>query len=579
MALRLSLRRGFLYLLATSCVLFLLVNLRHQREVWLGPYSSSSASSGDPRLPPPPAPPPPPPHQQQQSQAALQGAAPAVEGEDEEIAEEEAAVEGVRAAASKDQGRSRRDSDSLHGAGAENGVGVEGGGDPLPSIPPPEERPWFMEGGKKRPRRVLVAERVVKLWPEEDPGGDRIVDQLMFVPRGLPVEEGEENGGGAGNANNNVISDNNSMNNNLVVKGEEEEDVSPPPPVKQHPPLKKILVFGGLGSWSPPLRPGRDAFLAPTRCPVSACTLTGDRAEAPTADAVLFRDASAASAVAASRSLFPRPRDQVWVLYFLECPYHTPHLHKRGSGPGGGVFNWTATYRRDSDIVAPYEKWVYYDERIKEKPQPINYAANKTKMVAWFVSNCGARNGRLQYAQELAKHVEVDVYGACGSKRCPRSSPERCFRLLDRDYKFYLAFENSNCKDYITEKFFVNGLGHNILPIAMGARPEDYMRSAPRNSFLHVEDFNGPADLAAHLKRLDSDDAAYNAHFRWKGTGEFVNTHFLCRLCALLHDDRARSSNGRFAPKHRTYEDINRWWRGPGVCTSGTWKNIGKGRE
>jgi hypothetical protein len=32
--------------------------------------------------------------------------------------------------------------------------------------------------------------------------------------------------------------------------------------------------------------------------------------------------------------------------------------------------------------------------------------------------------------------------------------------MLDEDYKFYLAFENSNCKDYITEKFFVNGLGY-----------------------------------------------------------------------------------------------------------------------
>ncbi|XP_046403964.1 glycoprotein 3-alpha-L-fucosyltransferase A isoform X2 [Ischnura elegans] len=578
MVLRLSLRRGFLYLLATSCVLFLLVNLRHQREVWLGPYSSSSASSGDPRLPPPPAPPPPPPHQQQQqqqAQAAFQGAAP--DAEDEEMAEDEAEAggEGAKAAAKDQAGRSRRESDSPDGRG-------EGAEDGLhPTLPPPEERPWFMEGGKRRPRRGMVPDREVKLWPEEDPGGDRIVEQLMFIPRGLPVEEGEEDGGGAGNNNNVVIGDNNAMNNNLVVKGDEDEYTSPPPPpsVKQHPPLKKILVFGGLGSWSPPLRPGREAFLSPTRCPVSTCSLTGDRAEAPTADAVLFRDASAASAVAASRSLFPRPRDQVWVLYFLECPYHTPHLHKRGSGPGGGVFNWTATYRRDSDLVAPYEKWVYYDEKIKEKPQPINYAANKTKMVAWFVSNCGARNGRLQYAQELAKHVEVDVYGACGSKRCPRSSPERCFRLLDRDYKFYLAFENSNCKDYITEKFFVNGLGHNILPIAMGARPEDYARSAPRNSFLHVEDFNGPADLAAHLKRLDADDAAYNAHFRWKGTGEFVNTHFLCRLCALLHDDRARAGNGRLTLKHRSYEDINRWWRGPGVCTSGTWKNMGKGRE
>ena len=109
--------------------------------------------------------------------------------------------------------------------------------------------------------------------------------------------------------------------------------------------------------------------------------------------------------------------------------------------------------------VAPYERWQYYNENLRQLPLKQNFAANKTKSVAWFVSNCGARNGRLKYAKELGKYIEVDIYGSCGTKQCPRSKANDCFKMLEKDYRFYLAFENSNCKDYITEKFFVNGLG------------------------------------------------------------------------------------------------------------------------
>ena len=65
--------------------------------------------------------------------------------------------------------------------------------------------------------------------------------------------------------------------------------------------------------------------------------------------------------------------------------------------------------RYDSTISIPYNKWVYYDPRIKQKEQNRNYAANKTKKVAWFVSNCGALNGRLVYAKELQKHIQVII--------------------------------------------------------------------------------------------------------------------------------------------------------------------------
>lgn len=64
------------------------------------------------------------------------------------------------------------------------------------------------------------------------------------------------------------------------------------------------------------------------------------------------------------------------MLYYLECPYHTQSVKT--------AVNWTATYRRDSDIVAPYESWQYYNPKVTQVAQSFNYAANKTKKVKLF---------------------------------------------------------------------------------------------------------------------------------------------------------------------------------------------------
>jgi len=50
----------------------------------------------------------------------------------------------------------------------------------------------------------------------------------------------------------------------------------------------------------------------------------------------------------------------------------------------------------------------------------------------------------------------------------------------------------------------------------MGARPGDYARSAPHHSFIHVDDFESPKELANYLHKLDQDDNLYNEYFRWK---------------------------------------------------------------
>ena len=57
---------------------------------------------------------------------------------------------------------------------------------------------------------------------------------------------------------------------------------------------------------------------------------------------------------------------------------------------------------------------------------------------------------------------------------------------------------------------------HDILPIAMGARLEDYERAAPYKSFLHVDQFESPQQLAEYLHILDKDDNKYNEYFQVK---------------------------------------------------------------
>ena len=152
----------------------------------------------------------------------------------------------------------------------------------------------------------------------------------------------------------------------------------------------------------------------------------------------------------------------------------------------------------------------------------------------------------------------------CGQKRCPRYKAKQCFEILNKDYKYYLAFENSNCHDYVTEKFYVNGLTNNIVPIVMGAHPNDYKRSAPPHSYIHVDDFKSPEHLARYLHRLEQDNSAYNEYFTWKETGEFVNTYFWCRLCALLHSPRIEHES-------HSYADMHKWWTGPGTCQNKGW--------
>lgn len=97
------------------------------------------------------------------------------------------------------------------------------------------------------------------VWPEQLPFGDRIKDQILYIPKGYKYENS---------------------------------------------PIKTILIYTGLGDvWEIPKLDQQEFF----GCVVSQCSLTVNRSLAPEVDAVLFRHVY-------FRPSYKRPASQVNIL-------------------------------------------------------------------------------------------------------------------------------------------------------------------------------------------------------------------------------------------------------------------------
>ena len=282
-----------------------------------------------------------------------------------------------------------------------------------------------------------------------------------------------------------------------------------------------------------------------TSCPVN-CTLVTSRENLSVFDAVIF------NAVGYPMNRPPKKvPGQVWIFFTIESPYYTSD-YKFNSTEWRNKINWTMTYRSDSDIWYPYGRISQ-----KEKSSKINFTEvtkTKTKLVAWFVSNCKTPGSREIYVHELNMTLPVDVYGACESKRCPRNDTRRCMEMLSRDYKFYLSFENSLCYDYMTEKVF-RYMFSGLVPVVRGG--VNYTKFLPPHSFINTADFKSPKHLGEYLLYLHKNHTAYLEYFQWRNYYYLDSrTKPLCELCKRL------SNPSEYA---NLYKNVFSWWH-DGTC-------------
>ncbi|CAH1232980.1 FUT5 [Branchiostoma lanceolatum] len=292
-------------------------------------------------------------------------------------------------------------------------------------------------------------------------------------------------------------------------------------------------------------------------CPsMPECVFTGDREQVGNADALVFHYHDTPKVYSKAAMPLTRLPHQRWVWFAMECPIVT---RLRDLVSYSGVFNWTMTYRNDSDVLTAYGSSSLIYKMLKGKKTNPNkdYTLGKKHLAVWFVSNCYKYLPRFTYAEELVKHIHVDVFGQCGEAVCSKKDFE-CSNHIIKQYKFYLSFESYKCQEYITEKFWRNAIENEVVPVVFGAPKADYKRYAPPGSFIHVDDFESPKALADYLKILDKDKEKYNQYFRWRThpPKSAVPEDYgrWCNLCRKLQ---------QVCPTERkVYTDLEGWWKG-----------------
>ncbi|KAF9199549.1 Alpha-(1,3)-fucosyltransferase 11 [Haplosporangium sp. Z 27] len=146
--------------------------------------------------------------------------------------------------------------------------------------------------------------------------------------------------------------------------------------------------------------------------------------------------------------------------------------------------------------------------------------------IAWIVSNCNAISGRHFMVNQLYKYIDVDIYGRCIPNRAWPKKEDGITDMSDEElvshYKFYLAIENVNCEDYVTEKL-ERTFAAGTVPVVDG--PQDYSRFTPgAKSIIQYDEFESPEQLAIYLKKLDQDDLLYNEYLSFRSERTAENT-------------------------------------------------------
>ena len=149
------------------------------------------------------------------------------------------------------------------------------------------------------------------------------------------------------------------------------------------------------------------------------------------------------------------------------------------------------------------------------------------KVIMILVCRCGNKTcGEVRNVQQEYNTEQVEQVHRLSCSLSSQSQ-DPCFNMVNKQYRFYISFENAICKDYITEKTY-NALRLNTIPIVLGG--VNYTAELPRRSFINAALFASPQGtltiiresllkclaLADYLYTLLKNETAYQEYFAWR---------------------------------------------------------------
>lgn len=238
-----------------------------------------------------------------------------------------------------------------------------------------------------------------------------------------------------------------------------------------------------------PFQTGRKDFIQP-KCQFQNCYITKNvsyLSDVAKFDAILFDSAALHEHPDIP---FPNRRSekQRYILLSTESSVRHPITPEYNN-----FFNWTWTYKLDSDIVftrivirdkdgkvvGPKKEmhWLPDAEMKPISSDILRKLMDKTVTGIWLVTDCDPGSQSQRYIKSLQEELhtynrKIDVYGQCPGANntiCNKdyNKVKQCEALIKSTYYFYMSFENALSEDFVSTQL-LTALNYFAVPVVFG---------------------------------------------------------------------------------------------------------------